>query len=140
MKTVSEIDLARHRFEKATRNLTMARDALALGHLEEAVGRSYYCIFTAMRSLLALKKLDSKSHKGVIALFGRHFIKENLFPRDFHNMISEAKDIREKAEYGDFVKVPKETAARHVSNAELFLNKVGDVLRTLLVQMAETKK
>ena len=137
MKSANAAVLARYRLEKATRNLEVAREAFSKGYYEEAVGRSYYCIFSAMRSLLALKKLDSNSHQGAISLFGEHFIREKLFPRGFHKIISEAKDIREKAEYGDFVKVPKETAARHLSNAELFLNKVTEVLEKMLSEPEE---
>jgi uncharacterized protein (UPF0332 family) len=135
LKSRPEIDLGRYRFEKASNNLLIARDAFSLGHYDEAVGRSYYCIFTAMRSLLALKGVDSKSHKGVIILFGKHFIKEKLFPRDLHKMISEAKDIREKADYGDFFKVSKEVATAHIANAEVFLKRVEDVLNKMIVEL-----
>lgn len=137
MKSSKGIDLARYRFEKATDDLKVARDAFSLGHYNVVIGRCYYCIYSAMRSLLALKRLDSKTHKGVIVLFGKHFIKENLIPRDFHKIITEAKDIREKAEYGDFVKVPKVVAERHIANAEIFLNKVGEVLRKMLSELEE---
>ena len=88
-----------------------------------------------MRSLLALKGVDSKTHKGVISLFGIHFIKEKLLPRDFHRIISEAKDIREKADYGDFFKVSKEVATTHITNAEVFLKKVEEVLNKLVVEL-----
>lgn len=135
MKSSTEIDLARYRFENATNDLKAARDSFSFGHYHLVVGRCYYCIFSAMRSLLAQKKLDSKTHKGVITLFGKYFIKENLIPRDFHKIITEAKDIREKAEYGDFVKVPKVVAERHIGNAEIFLNKVGEVLQKMLSEL-----
>lgn len=135
MKSRPEIELGRYRFEKASNNLLVARDAFRLGHYDDAVARSYYCIFTAMRSLLALKGVDSKSHKGVIALFGKHFIKEKLFPRDLHKIISEAKDIREKADYGDFFKVSKEVATRHIANAEVFLKRVEEVLKKMVVEL-----
>lgn len=135
MSSPPEVTLARYRFEKASDNLSTARDAFSQGHYANAVGQSYYCIFTAMRSLLALKKLDSKSHKGIISLFGKHFIKENIFPRDFHKLISEAKLVREKADYGDFFKVSKEVAARHIANAEVFLRRAEEVLNKMVLEL-----
>lgn len=135
MKSRPEIELGRYRFEKASNNLLVARDAFSLEHYDDAIARSYYCIFTAMRSLLALKGVDSKSHKSVIALFGKHFIKEKLFPRDLHKIITEAKDIREKADYGDFFKVSKEVATRHIANAEVFLKRVEEVLKKMVVEL-----
>ena len=140
MRQRTEADLARYRLEKAANELKVARANFSLGHYDVAVGRCYYSIFSAMRALLAMKKLDSKSHKGVISLFGQHFIRENLFPRGFHRIITEAKDIREKADYGDFMKVPSSIASKHIANAELFLQKVGEVLERSLAEQEESKK
>lgn len=135
MKSLPEVALARYRFEKASENLAAARDALSVERYANAVGQSYYCIFTAMRSLLALRKVDSKTHKGVIVLFGKHFIKEQLFPKGFHKLISEAKVTREKADYGDYFTVSKEVADRHIRNAEAILERVEEVLKKMVAEL-----
>jgi len=105
-----------------------------MGRYENSVGRAYYSIFSAMRALLALKEVDSKSHAGVFALFNQHFVKHKLFPRGFSKMIREAKQVREKADYGDFEHVSKDIAARHIENAEIFLQRVDTVMRQMIVK------
>lgn len=132
MKKTYSDELALYRLEKAKNELTVARVAVKLSNYENSVGRSYYAIFTAMRALLATKNLDSKSHKGVITLFSLHFIKEKIFPKGFHKIITEAKLIREKADYGDFVNVTREIAESHLSNAEVFVSRIEEVLKKRL--------
>ncbi len=138
MKNGGNTVLAHYRLEKALHNLIAARDAFFVGNYDIAVGRSYYAIFNAMRSLLATKRIDSKKHSGVIALFNQNFIKENLLPKGFYKVISEAKKLRELAEYGDFVNVSKTTAKTHIDNAENFLREVDKVLRKVLFESIKT--
>ncbi len=133
MKNPLHSDLARHRYDKAVQILKEGRDAFALGNFGNAVGRSYYSMFSAMRSLLAMKGLDSKIHAGVLSLFNQHFVKENVLPKGFGKLAKDAKNIRERADYGDFEIITKETAAEYLEKAESFLKRVEVVLRQLLL-------
>jgi uncharacterized protein (UPF0332 family) len=60
-------DLARYRIEKAKSCLQGAEMEMAHSLFENAANRSYYCIFSAMRAVLALDQFDSKKHSGVIS-------------------------------------------------------------------------
>ena len=133
MKNPLHSDLARHRYDKAVQILKEGRDAFALGNFGNTVGRSYYSMFSAMRSLLAMKGLDSKTHAGVLSLFNQHFVKENVLPKGFGKLAKDAKNIRERADYGDFEIITKETAAEYLEKAESFLKRVEVVLRQLLL-------
>ena len=108
MKTEVRVDIARYRIEKANKNLVEARDSFALGHHELTVGRSYYCVFIAMKA---------------------------LFPKGFSKVFREAKQIREKSEYGEFQTVERETAELHLKNAEEFLRSVEIVVRERLLAL-----
>lgn len=61
-------------------------------------------------------------------------MKEYLVPKGFSKMISDARKIREKADYGDFFRVSKDVAQKHLKNAEFFLSKSEIVLRNLLLK------
>ncbi len=50
----SVIDLSRYRLETAKEDLKTAKDNLRDGNLRASVNRSYYTIFHALRSVLAL--------------------------------------------------------------------------------------
>ncbi|MBI5473985.1 MAG: HEPN domain-containing protein [Ignavibacteriae bacterium] len=133
MKNGSHADVARYRFEKAILTLKEGRDAFALRNYGNAVGRAYYAIFSGMRALLAVRNLDSKTHSGVLSLFNQHFIKENLLPKGFGKLARDAKNIRERADYGDFEIITRDTASEYVEKADEFLKKVEVVLRDLLL-------
>jgi uncharacterized protein (UPF0332 family) len=140
MKSYQQSDIARHRYDRALLILKEGRDAFALKNYGNAVGRSYYAIFTAMRALLAMKGLDSKTHSGVLALFNQYFVKENLLPKGFGKLARDAKDIRERADYEDFVIITREAAADYLEKADSFLKKVETVLRELLLNANSNQK
>ncbi|MBF8251016.1 MAG: HEPN protein [Deltaproteobacteria bacterium] len=127
-----QIDLALFRIEKAKERLRSAEMLLEAGNLADSLGRSYYAIFTAARSLLALKGLDSKKHSGVIAFFNMHFVKSGLLPKETYPIIAGAKADRERADYEDYVEFSRDEADGQLKNAKEFVQKVEQVLHALI--------
>jgi uncharacterized protein (UPF0332 family) len=117
-------DLARYRIDKATRCLQSAERALSVCDFEDAANRSYYCIFCAMRAVLALDRFDSKKHSGVISAFNKDYIGTGIFPKEFSKIIKNAFEIRNESDYNDFYIVSKEKVAAQVENAKTFLEAV----------------
>ena len=56
-------DLSQHRLHKAKDVLRQAELLLKNNEYDGSINRSYYAIFNAIRSLLALVGLDSRRHK-----------------------------------------------------------------------------
>ena len=139
MKENRHKELARHRMEKALRNLSIARETFHLGFYEEAISKSYYAILTAMRALLALRHVDSKRHEGVITLFHKHYVKEELFPKKFNKIITKLKKLREDADYGDYVAISREVAEMEIQNSEEFLKNAESVIAQILSGKNEKK-
>jgi len=67
-----------------------------------SVNRSYYAIFNAVRSVLALLRTDSRSHSGVISFFDRYFVKTGIFDKRFSKIVHAAFDTRQDNDYEDF--------------------------------------
>jgi uncharacterized protein (UPF0332 family) len=65
----NRLHYSQYRLESAQESLDCAIDNLAKQHASAAVNRAYYCIFHAIRAILALDGFDSKKHTGVIAHF-----------------------------------------------------------------------
>ena len=114
---MSRVNLAKYRLERAKDILKEAEDSFKQSHFGLAINRSYYAMFTSARALLALKELDSSKHSGVISLFNQYIVKAGLFPKEFSKFLSEAKDMREGADYGDFVRISKEDAGSQLDHA-----------------------
>ncbi len=126
-----QLDLANHRMENAKGRLKSAEALLASGNFGDSIGRSYYAIFTAARSLLALKGLDSKKHSGVMALFNEQFVKTGLLPTEIYQIIASAKAKRERADYEDFVEFSYDEASHQLSLAREFVQNVEQTLKVL---------
>jgi len=71
--------LASVRMEQAKGCLKAAEILAREESYRDAANRSYYCIFHAMRAVLALERFDSKKHTGIIAAFRQRYIKTAIF-------------------------------------------------------------
>jgi uncharacterized protein (UPF0332 family) len=68
----------------------------------QAVGRAYYSIFHAMRSVLVLDEFDSKKHSGIIAYFNQNYVKPGIFDKKYGRIVKEAELLRNDSDYKDF--------------------------------------
>lgn len=123
-------DLALYRLEMAKENLKSAEILLREKQYKKSVSCSYYAMFSAAKSLLALRELNSARHSGVLALFNQHFVKEGKVPHDLSRILADAKEIREEGDYGDFVTVTPQEADTQVTNAKYFIEKITEIVNT----------
>ena len=79
---------------KAERFLKTAHKALEIGDFDSCVSRCYYAMFFMAEAVLLTKGITAHSHKGVISLFGRHFVKTGLVGRELGKVLGEAYDKR----------------------------------------------
>jgi len=61
-------------------------------------------------AVLLTKGLSSSFHKGVISLFGKHFVKTEIFERSLGRALNEAYDKRVVGDYSVGFKISKEEA------------------------------
>jgi len=121
---MSSGELAKYRFEVAQEKLNAARILLANGFFKDAISRSYYAILAGVRSVLALKGLDSAKHSGVISFFNQNFVKTGIVSKICSKILAKAKIYREKGDYGDFSIVTEEEAKEQIENTEKFLHEI----------------
>ncbi len=130
MPDITLIDLSRYRLEKAREMLASARRDMDAEDYASANNRAYYCIFHAMRAILALDGEDYKKHSAVIARFTVSYLKPEILPREYGRLISNASLIRNRSDYEDFYICSIEDTRRLVSGAEDFLKCVMGYLAT----------
>ena len=128
MPDVTLTDLSRYRLEKSGEMLVTAkRDALA-GDYASANNRAYYCIFHAMRAVLAMDGEDYKKHSAVIARFTLNYLKTGILPVAYGKLISNASLIRNRSDYEDFYICSIEDTQRLLTGAEDFFRCVKEYL------------
>ena len=119
------------RLEQARECLDAAILMLDAEKYKDAANRSYYCIFHAMRAVLALDGFDSKKHSGIMSEFGRRYIKTQLFPSNSSKLIRSAFDVRNDCDYNDFYVISKDDVAIQIENAKTFLAAVEAYIKSL---------
>jgi uncharacterized protein (UPF0332 family) len=127
----SKASLMRVRLTQARECLDAAVLVLDAGKYKDAANRSYYCIFHAMRAVLALDGFDSKKHAGIMSEFGRRYIKTGLFPSNFSKLIRNAFEVRNDCDYNDFYVISKEEVTTQIENAKTFIAAVEAYIETL---------
>jgi len=123
---LSEVD---DLLKKAQRKLGAAKKLLELGEYEDAVSRAYYCIFHAAKAALASENLFPRTHEGTIREFGLRFVKEKKLPKELGIIFSDARSLRETADYVTKPIVGLEDAKWAVEAAERFLKYMSDYLK-----------
>lgn len=129
MPDMTLIDLSRYRLAKATETLETAKRDMHAEDYASANNRAYYCIFHAMRAVIALDGEDYKKHSAVIARFTMDYLKTDLLPRDYGKLISNASLIRNRSDYEDFYICSIEDTHKLVKGAEDFLHSVHEYLQ-----------
>jgi uncharacterized protein (UPF0332 family) len=90
--------------DKAVRSLEASKSLLEGGNNDFSSSRSYYAAYYALQALMLTKNLVYSKHAGVISGFNEHFIRENIFPKEFSKYISRLFRERHIGDY-DFKQV-----------------------------------
>lgn len=124
-------DLSSYRLEKSKESLACAKSSCAAGFFADAARNSYFSVFYAMRSVLALESVDFKKHSAVISYFREHFIKTGKLVKNLSDIIGELFTIRIKSDYEDFYTVSKAEVKKQIENAEYFITETEKYLEKL---------
>ena len=118
--------LSKARLEQSLQCLKSARILLEHEDYRGAANRSYYAIFHAMRSVLALDNKDFSKHAGVISCFRKDYLKTGELPRDLPPIITLAFEVRSDCDYDDYSVIEKDEVVNQINNASLFYKLVQE--------------
>ncbi len=122
-------ELSEYRFEKAEKNLEIAKNLFEGETYGVALNRAYYAAFDAMRAVNALDRFDSSKHSGVISHFNKNHVKNGEFDVSTSSIIRRASMMREKSDYEDFYEPKKEDTETVIKEVEEFLAAVEAFLK-----------
>jgi len=123
------LDLAKYRMKKAEDDLETSEIMFKNNKYSQSINRSYYAMFHAVRSLLALSKFDSQKHSAVISYFNHHFIKSSKIEVEYSKMLTTAFKFRNDSDYKDFYTITRQDAELQLENAEKFIKKIQQFLQ-----------
>ncbi|MCL2187788.1 MAG: HEPN domain-containing protein [Defluviitaleaceae bacterium] len=116
--------LSAHRFKQALSCLRQAQILVAANEYKGAANRSYYAVFHAVRSVLALEGIDFGKHTAVMAHFRKAYIRTKIFDENLSDILTLLFKVRNDSDYDDFYVINKEDVANQLSSAEYFLSEI----------------
>src|SRR5436309_1241490 len=84
---------------KANEKMAVSQRLLFQGDFEDSISRAYYAAFYAAQALLLSEGLSSKSHTGLVSLFGLHFIKPGRIDKKYGRFLSNLLEDRQQSDY-----------------------------------------
>lgn len=126
------IALSRYRMNESKQCIKSAKVLVEFDDYKGAANRSYYAIFHAMRSVLALEKKDFSKHSGISAYFRKEYIKTGIFDVELSDIITEAFEVRSDSDYDDYYQISKADVQEQINNAEKFSNIIEQYLEEKL--------
>lgn len=124
-------DLVKYRLDSSKERLESAQILLDAGKYKDSIGRSYYAIFTAVKSVLAKDRIDFAKHAGVISYFQKEYIKTGVFDKKYSKYLQEAFQIRNNCDYDDFYIVAKADAEEQLIRAREYYDTIYEYLKNL---------
>ncbi len=106
---------------KARRLLAAAEHLARGGFHEDAVSRTYCAVFHAASALLATIGRTVRTHDGLRAAIGEHFIRPGRLEARFGRVLARAAADRNDADYNSAAVFGAEDAVEAIANATSFL-------------------
>jgi uncharacterized protein (UPF0332 family) len=110
--------------EKTQRTFSDAVFCANEGKWEAAANRIYYALFHAMSALLVSDGHQVKSHRGVLSMFGEHYIKTEIFSRQDGSLLSDLVLMRDNADYNCFFEADEEKLQPYIEPTRLLIEKI----------------
>ena len=121
--------LVEHRLERAYGTMEEAALLKGQGYYNAAVNRLYYACYYATEALLLKNKIEAKSHTGVKAMLGLHFVSKGLIPISIGKILSTLYEKRQSGDYDDFIYCDKEMTDDLTVQAKTFIDNLAQLIK-----------
>lgn len=132
---MSELDddsrtaLVAYRLERAYATMEEAAVMTEKEFYNAAVNRLYYACYYATEALLLKHKIEAKSHAGVKAMLGLHFVSKGLVPISIGKILSTLYEKRQSGDYDDFIYCDMEMTEDLTKQAQTFIDYIGKLVK-----------
>ncbi|PKP45625.1 MAG: DNA-binding protein [Bacteroidetes bacterium HGW-Bacteroidetes-11] len=128
MSFADKSDLINYRFTRAKETLGEIHLHVENELWNTAVNRIYYACFYAVSALLLKHNINATTHSGVRQMFGLHFIKTGIVPKESGKFFSDIFDMRQTGDYDDFVVFDKEDVLSMLLAADKLIIEIENLL------------
>ena len=115
-------------WQRAQEALRATGTLLAAGFPDFAAARAYYAAFYAVSALLLAEGKTFRSHRGVVALLHRDYVRPGRLPMAMGRILSTLSDLRSVGDYGGAAHVSHAAANMALREAQQFLEAIRSLL------------
>jgi uncharacterized protein (UPF0332 family) len=115
-------------WQRAQEALRAAQTLLAAGFPDFAAARAYYATFYAASALLLADGKTIRSHRGVVALIHRDYVRPGRLSVEMGRILSTLSDLRSVGDYGGGAHISHAEAKVALIEAQQFLEAVRSLL------------
>lgn len=118
-------------YEKASKTFAQIPTLVDNSMWDIVANRLYYAVFHATLALLINDGHQTATHRGIVALFGIHYIKTGIFSIEEGKMYSRLQTMRDESDYNCLFTATQEDVEPYIKQVGDFLHKVRSHLTTL---------
>jgi uncharacterized protein (UPF0332 family) len=122
-------------WQRAQEALRATQTLIAAGFPDFAAARAYYAAFYAASALLLTEGKPFRSHRGVVALIHRDYVRPGRLPVDMGRILSTLSDLRSVGDYGGAAHVSHADANLALTEAQQFLEAIRSLLPSELLDV-----
>ncbi|MDR0794647.1 MAG: HEPN domain-containing protein [Tannerella sp.] len=93
-----------------------------------AANRLYYACYYAAMALMIHSGHQTKTHSGLIGLFGLHFVQTQRISAETALVLRKLFELRQKGDYDVWVDVKQEMVLPLINPAETFISEIGKII------------
>ena len=110
--------------EKAQSIMAQIENLKGLQYWDNITNRLYYAIFHAVSALLINDGHSVNTHKGVVVLFGQHYVRTGIFDMNDGRLYSQLQTMREKGDYNCAYQTSEDEVIPLIEPAQILVNKI----------------
>ena len=114
--------------EKATNTMTQIPELQKLGYWDNIANRLYYAVFHAVNALLIHDGHPVNTHRGVIAMFGKYYIRTGIFASEEGRLYSDLQTMRNNSDYNCSYDATQQEIEPMIEPAKRLIDKVSDYI------------
>lgn len=114
--------------EKAGKTFQQIETLRDAGYWDTIANRLYYAAFHAVSALLIGNGHSVNTHRGVVALFGQHYIRTGIIPLEFGKLYSQLQTMREESDYNCSYNITQDDIEPKIEPTFLLIKKIRQLL------------
>ena len=120
--------IVNYRLEKAKETLIDAQEIAKIKRWNMVANRLYYACFYAVSALLTKNNFAAQTHRGLLGLFGLHFVTKGIVSTEQNKLFRNLFELRQTGDYDDFAVIDESDIAPLIEPSIQFIKTIENMI------------